>query len=675
MNKNMNNYKSHSLGPKRTRQKISSRNVELGIEPAASAVGYGVTIVGRNYSKMIAKTKGSQQKDKRPQTRVSEIKISTLIRRLFKHYKVEKETQYNGLINVICDTELLILCYEEMRKSKGSITPGSSSETLDGLNLKWLENLSKDLKSGKYNIPARRVYIPKPGKTTKRPLGVSAPRDKIVQKALQSALEYIYEPKFQDTSHGFRSGRGCHSALRELHLKGAHFSWVVDGDIERCFDSIPHETIRKLISRQIRCDKTHNLLWKSLKAGYVDETGRTVKPNIGTPQWSVVSPTLSNIVLHELDRYMAKLKQRSEKGKTRRVNPAFRKIYRNTQLPVGERRKLLNQTTSKDPKDPNFRRMLYVRYADDFVVLVTASHENCVQLKVRLTRFLKRLGLTLNPEKTKITPLSKGTHFLGADIRKVRNNTKIMKYVQYSANNSSGKVYRSGKQRVNQRLRVLAPIQKLIDGLTQVKLAKRLAGKGAPVPTARRALVPMDHADILAFYNQKIYGLLNYYSFAGNRGQMHRVLYFIIMSCALTLALKFKLRTARATFRKFGRNLADPNTKKELYRPKSLKATHDYKIGQQPEWPEDVIHRSWFNKLTKSGLYKTCALCGAAKVEMHHIRGVKEVRTKIRNADATYAEFSGSFLRKQIPLCTEHHVDYHQGRLSREQLVILTTYR
>jgi hypothetical protein len=147
------------------------------------------------------------------------------------------------------------------------------------------------------------------------------------------------------------------------------------------------------------------------------------------------------------------------------------------------------------------------------------------------------------------------------------------------------------------------------------------------------------------------------------------------MGCALTLALKYKTRTARATFKKFGRKLKDPKTGLTLYRPSKLLNIHDYKVQQRIEDPGAIIDSTWINKLTSSGLFRKCAICGEGPVEMHHLRGVKNVRAKIKTGLASYGEFVGAFQRKQIPLCTNHHRERHKGNLSREELTLLSQYR
>lgn len=583
-----------SLEPKGPGYKTTLRNLKSGMEPKSSGLGHGVAIVGRSCT-----TQGPQPNSKSSSPKVSAVSTRrpkakvkdsrTLARQLFNKYGIKGTNRNNGLIRIIGDKSLLIQCYEEIRVNKGGMTKGTKEETLDGLTLAWIDKLSRELISGSYSFgPARRVMIPKPGTTRKRPLGAVNPREKIVQKALLVALECIYEPRFLTSSHGFRPNRGCHSALYELFRNGGNHSWVIEGDISKCFDSIPHSVMMRLIDREVSCDKTKTLIKKALKAGYNDETGRTVKPNIGTPQGSVLSPFLSNVVLHQLDRYMVKLSKLWRKGEIRRTNPAFRKAYRRAGITPGERRKAISRLPSKDPLDPHFRRLMYVRYADDFVVLSTSSHNDVAFLKERIRSFLKvRLGLTLNTDKTKVTSIRKGFSFLGADLIKTRSEAKPMRYIKYQG----GK--RPSRRRLNLRLRVLAPINKLIKRFSEAKLVKLSEGTGIPKATAKRALVPMDHADILAFYNQKIRGILNYYSFAGNRGQLHRVLYFLYMGCALTLALKYNTKTAGATFKKFGRNLKDHKTNAVLYRPKGLRVTHQYQTSQSIEEPQTIIVSNW----------------------------------------------------------------------------------
>ena len=184
----------------------------------------------------------------------------------------------------------------------------------------------------------------------------------------------------------------------------------------------------------------------------------------------------------------------------------------------------------------------------------------------------------------------------------------------------------------------------------------------------------MCHADIIAFYQQKITGILNYYSFAGNRGNLRKIVWVLHQSCALTLALKYKLKTIRGTMMRFGKTLACPVTKRGLVLPGSLRSTHRFNTSAQLSTPETIIKTSWASKLTQTGLGKVCAICGDASVEMHHVRAVKDIRARIRGGKATYDEWAGAFKRKQIPLCGDHHRKYHAGELSREEMLTIANY-
>jgi len=181
---------------------------------------------------------------------------------------------------------------------------------LDKIDLEWFHNVSSKLKAGKYSFsPARRSYIPKPGNKKKmRPLTISSPRDKIVQKAILFILEAIYEPSFLDYSHGSRPGRGTHTALKYIKYKFKETKWCIEADIESNFPNINHKILMNLLKKRITCPKFLSLIKNSMKAGYV-EKGKFFESNIGLFQGNITSPILNNIYLHELDLYMDGLNQ------------------------------------------------------------------------------------------------------------------------------------------------------------------------------------------------------------------------------------------------------------------------------------------------------------------------------------------------------------------------------
>ena len=514
------------------------------------------------------------------------------------------------------------------------MSKGITQETLDGITYEWFCTIAKELKTGKFKFTsARRVMIPKPGKKGERPLGVGAPREKIVQKGLQIILEAIYEPIFLDCSHGFRPDRSTHSALKPLHLKAHHYSWVIQGDISKCFDRIPHDNIMKLLKQKITCDRTLELLRKALIVGYLDpKTKRITKTDIGTPQGSVLSPLLANIVLHELDTYLNdELIPLYHRGKRRRTNPAYNTLthIRHTKRgsTLEERRnalKMMMMTPRMDPKDPNYRRSMYIRYADDFVYLFEGPLAEAKAIKENIKNALHRLtGLELNEEKTLITHLNDGFHYLGAYVKGLKHVGFVMKTTTTKGNTI--------RMRANVRARINMPTMKLIEKLILNGFA-RINHQGQILARPLTKLVNLDHSTIIQFFNSKVYGFLNYYTFAANRIETQNLIWILRLSLAKTLARKFKLKSARQAFKKFGPYLKDPGTELEMKVPKSLPTIHKYNVKETFTQPTDIIDQTWYGRLTHTNLFKTCVLCSSpTNIEMHHLRKVKDVRAKIAN--------------------------------------------
>jgi retron-type reverse transcriptase len=581
------------------------------------------------------------------------------------------DNRYNGLIHVISDPTFLALCYESIRGTPGTPT-GSDAETLDGPE--WFVQVGEKLKKGLFEFsPARGLT--KPGRKEKRPLGINGgPQRKcygeqIVQKALELVLEAIYEPIFLDCSHGFRPHRSCHTALKRLCLEGGHYPWVVKGNIQKFFDSTPHKAILHRISQKVKCHRTLELLQRALRAGYKDPTsGRVIGDEGIFSRGSVLSPLLCNIILHYLDEFVMKLRDRFNKGKSRGLNPEYKLLTRrmnanrqDRSLPI---KRGLISSKDDDPLDPYFQRILYVRYADDFVISVSGTRLETFAIQASLQNFLHRsLGLELSLGKTMVSHLAnKGFHFLGAYCKRTRCSHRIL-HVRT----------KTIKQRSTERLRVCAPITKLFCKLREKGFVKRNE-IGKHIPTARSNLTPWAHADILEFYNQKVRGTLNYYSFASNRSRLNQIVHVLHMSCALTLASKYKLKTANKTFHRFGKYLACPATGMSLFRPGAYEAIHLYNPDPIAR-AEQIIDISWWRS-TRAALSRACALCGSTKVGgTHHIRYVKDVKARIRYVtSASYSEWKGASKRKQIPLCSHHHSAYNNGQLSQSEMLALSLY-
>jgi len=266
------------------------------------------------------------------------------------------------------------------------------------------------------------------------------------------------------------------------------------------------------------------MIERALRIGIVDEHKRHIKSTVGTPQGSIISPILSNIVLHKLDVFIEET-LKPKYTRTRRYNKEYVRLcnYRRESrkhLYSDERRREILQKIrtlpAKDPFDPNFRRLLYVRYADDFVLLVIGPKILAVQIRTEIEEFLaKKCGIQLNMEKTVVTSTREGFHFLGAFCHK-RTNVGIY-------NKSKNNIRRTISRRSTLRLGVDAPILVLIDNLVKYGFARR-NHLGKVLAKGFTHMIHLDHEDIIRFFNSKMLGILSYYEFAGNRSSLHSIM-------------------------------------------------------------------------------------------------------------------------------------------------------
>jgi len=325
---------------------------------------------------------------------------------------------------------------------------------------------------------------------------------------------------------------------------------------------ISHDIIMKRLSKKIGDPRFLELILKYLKAESKTKTGKYISSDIGTPQGGILSPILTNIVLNELDIFVEKLIVKFEKDKSRKQNPEYLKIkHQISKLPKGER-SLLRLHLRTIPyglqKDPNFKRMMYIRYADDFVILIEGSHNEAVYYRNLIKSFLfQTCGLTLNLDKTLITNLSDNVfYFLGAEIVKLKANPSFV----HKINDSLG---RKSKRRGHIKLLIKAPLDDLLLAIKKSGFIRQNK-LGKFIPQAYTKITNLSHYEIITFYNSKINGLLNFYSFASNYNRLRYILYLFQMSCAYTLARKYKLGNFSQAFNKFGKLLMDPETEIKL---------------------------------------------------------------------------------------------------------------
>jgi group II intron reverse transcriptase/maturase len=360
---------------------------------------------------------------------------------LNKLAKEEPEKRFNRLYRLLYQPELLMIAKTKVERNKGANTPGVDGKTMDEMVPKELEKLNQELKSGTYRPqPVRRTYIPK--KNGQRPLGIPTSRDKIVQAGIALILEALYEPIFSQSSHGFRPGRSPITALRKVSTAyKAGATWIIEGDLEKCFDSIPHGVILNCLRKRIRDERFIDLIRKIIKAG-VMEQGRHQRTYSGVPQGGVASPILTNVVLHELDMWLETQIRANPPAQTTaelnaRKNPEYMRLSsRITDLrryldgkrpiPKGKDRPLLRQELREKmaarrqlPCYLPRRVIYYTRFADDFLIVLCHSSKNeARQLKQQLSGWLKtQLGLHLNADKTLITHWTDSLRFLGYQLQ------------------------------------------------------------------------------------------------------------------------------------------------------------------------------------------------------------------------------------------------------------------
>src|SRR5438445_1194283 len=331
---------------------------------------------------------------------------------------------------------LYLRAYDRLYRNEGAMTRGSTQETVDGMSLEKIEALIRAVRFERYRwTPVRRVEIPKarqPGKT--RPLGIPTWSDKLLQEVMRSLLEAYYEPQFSDHSHGFRPERGCHTALTAIKGAWGGMRWFIEGDIKGCFDNIDHAVLLSILQEQIPDHRFLRLVAHLLQAGYLAQWD--YHPTLsGTPQGGVISPLLANIYLDRLDQWVEQtLLPEYTRGKRRQESHAYRCIkgQKEKQQALGNRQqahqleKQLQRMPSKEAEDPGFRRLHYVRYADDFLLGFLGPRAEAEGIKTQLQTFLQdTLKLEMSVEKSLIThATTEAARFLGYAISTQYCDTK-----------------------------------------------------------------------------------------------------------------------------------------------------------------------------------------------------------------------------------------------------------
>ena len=550
--------------------------------------------------------------------------------------------KYERLYRYLFSEEMFAVAYQRIYAKQGNMTPGTDGKTIDEMSLERIERLIVSLKDESYQPhPARRVYIPKKnGK--KRPLGIPSFEDKLVQEVVRLLLEAIYEGHFEGTSHGFRPHRSCHTALGMIQKSFAGAKWFIEGDIKGFFDNIDHNVLISILRERISDERFLRLIRKFLNAGYVEDW-KYNKTYSGTPQGGIISPMLANIYLDKFDKYIKEYAAKFRKGDRRSINPEYwrlnnkknwlkqklqktsdEQMRKNYLYEIAQLSKQMLSTPHKDAMDADFRRMQYVRYADDFLISVIGSKSECETIKADITQFMReQLKLELSDEKTLITHAQDKAKFLGYEIF-IRKSDAVKR-------NKDGVLKRDFNGAVVLTLNS-AVIQKKLTEYNALEV-RNIDGKDIWWSKPRRYMTPMKPEDILAQYNAETRGLYNYYSLAANVSKECASFAFI-MKMSMFKTLGWKLNTsARKVRQKYQKdkdfvipyNDAKGKQKYRVFYNEGFKkrnAQFDVDYDKLPQTMY-VPYPSLVERL-KDG---RCELCGKeGKVVMHHVRTLTKLK-------------------------------------------------
>jgi len=532
------------------------------------------------------------------------------------------------------------------------MTPGASEETADGMSGDKIDQIIEAMRREKYRFsPARRVYIPKKnGKL--RPLGMPAWSGKLVGEVVRLLLEALYEPQFSDSSHGFRRFRGCHTALREINNTWTGTAWFVEGDISDCFGSLDHEILLRILAEKIHDNRFLRLIRNMLKAGYLEdwEYHDTLS---GVPQGGTASPILSNIYLHKLDEFVEReLIPQYTRGATRAANPAYRQAdallrrARRRGDRAEARRLALEMRTlpSTDPMDPGYRRLKYIRYADDVLLGFTGPKAEAEEIKAKLARFLREtLGLELNQDKTLITHArSQRARFLGYDITVQHSSTKIS----------------NGRRSANGKIALKVP-----PDVIRAQCARyRQHGK----PWHRPRLQNLDDYDIVRAYGAEYRGVVNYYLLAQDAWRLRTLRWHAEVSMLKTLALKHQSTVSKMAARHKAKVITGdgPRTCFEARRKRRGKPDLVARFGgiilRQDRRavitdPAPARVRVPRKELLARLRQRECELCETGTtVAVHQVAGLKELG-KPGPGQPAWAALMAKMRRKTLIICAPCH--------------------
>ena len=572
--------------------------------------------------------------------------------------KLPLERVYKLLYN----RDLYLRAYAKLYSNNGAMTKGVTDETVDSMSIQKIDNIIAALRNEKYQWTAvKRVYIPKKNEK-QRPLGLPTWSDKLLQEVIRMILEAYYEPQFSEHSHGFRPNRGCHTALSEIQTwKGT--KWFIEGDISKYFDTIDHDVMMNILGKRFHDERFLRLIHNALKAGYMDNWQYN-KTMSGTPQGGIVSPILANIYLNEFDNWIEEtMLSKYNTGKRKRANPEYSRMnariaecYKNGDNKTARKLKIeRREMSSVDTHDESYRRIRYVRYADDFILGFTGPKSEAENIKTEIGKFLSdKLKLELSAEKTLITNAgAKAARFLNYEI-KVQNAND---YIQ------------NGRRTANGVVGLFVP-KDVIDE----KCAKYMR-KGKTIH--RGELLQDDDFSIVAKYQSEYRRVVQYYILAQNLCWFSKLHWIMEGSLLKTLAFKHR-STMKKMKEKYQSETVDQRTGKTLKCLKVVVERGEKRpliaqwggislVHQRHAVIEDIPYQVYGGRteLLKRLLADQCELCGSREnIEVHHIRKLADLNVKGRKEKSVWAQMMATRNRKTLVVCQKCHNKIHNGKIS-----------
>jgi group II intron reverse transcriptase/maturase len=563
------------------------------------------------------------------------------------------EELYRQLFN----PQLYLLAYGRIYANHGAMTPGTSQETADGMSMEKIGRITDAMRHERYRFsPARRVYIPKKN-GTKRPLGMSTWSDKLVGEVVRLLLEAYYEPTFSDRSHGFRPGRGYHTALREVAETWTGTVWFVEGDVADCFGSLDHQVMIRILSEKIHDNRFLRLMRNMLEAGYLEDWTWNATLS-GCPQGGVASPVLSNIYLHKLDEYVEKvLIPQYTQGTARQSNPDYHRVKNRLAYArrCGRRdqarqlRQQLRRLPVGDPQDPDYRRLRYSRYADDHLLGFIGPKAEAEAIKDQLTTFLREeLKLELSPDKTLITHArTRAARYLGYEITTQGSNSKIVR----------------GQRAVNGKIGLRVPLD--------VIAAKRAPYRKHGKPWHRPGLQNLDDYDIVKTFAAEYRGIVQYYMLAGDVWRLGALRWDAQTSMLKTLAAKHQSSVKKMAAR-YRAKVPTPRGPRTCYEARverdgkkplvarfgGIPLTRNKDAVLDDRTPRQITYPR--KELVTRLLAGRCELCGETDtMQTHQVRNMASLGTPGPDQPA-WAALMTKKQRKTLVVCTPCHQAIHE---------------